>query len=109
MDDITADNYRRNVEDLAREALVQLKERPGEDLYDIVHELVDGSEWVIYTYRAHHVVLFSDNANYGIDEGLVELSPGSVRDVSDLMTQLAFCALRADVEQAAYELQKKAE
>jgi hypothetical protein len=109
MDDITADNYRKNVEDLAREALVQHKERPDDDLSDIIHELADGSEWVIYTYRAHHVVIFSDNANYGIDEGLVELSPGSVRDVSDLITQLAFWALRADVQEAADELQKEAE
>lgn len=109
MDDITADKYRQDVEDLAREALAQRKQRPDEDLSDIVHELVDGSEWVIYTYRAQHVLIFSDNGNYGIDEGLVELSPGSVRDVSDLFTQLAFCALLADVQEAADNLQKEAE
>jgi hypothetical protein len=109
MDDITASDYYQSIKDLARQALAEHKERPNADLSDIIHELVDGSAWVIYTYRAHHVLLFSDNANHGFDEGLVQLSPGSVRDVSDLVGQLAFWALRADVEQAAYELQKEAE
>lgn len=55
-----------------------------------IDEVIDGSEWVIYTFRARLVLAVSDNANAWQDEG-VEI------DIKNCDSQRAYYAMRADV------------
>lgn len=47
---------------LAREAHKESKAR-GEDIHDILHEMIDGHEWIIYTWKAQRVLWLSDNSD----------------------------------------------
>ena len=71
----------------------KLEEDEREDYIDErAHEDADGSEWVIYTWRARLVRSLSDNDNaveeYGGNEG---------GDLDEAITFAAYCALRADI------------
>ena len=46
--------YHKEIEALAEEAAKRI--RAGEDQGDVVHELVDGHQWVIYTARNYEVM-----------------------------------------------------
>ena len=99
-DDITEINYRANVETRAKEVLKRVRDE-GVDECDAIHDEVDGSQWVIYTYRARHVLLFSRNEDAIFDEGV---GIGEYKSAGDLYTAMAYWAMRADVAEALADL-----
>lgn len=67
-----------------------------DDVYDRLHETVDGDQWVIYTYRAKLVCAFlSDHEDAAADEG-VEIDHSQGIDWS----AMAFFSMLADVNEA---------
>jgi phosphoribosyl 1,2-cyclic phosphodiesterase len=68
-----------------------------DDVYDKVHEQVDGHEWVIYYGKAWDVahLMSGDDAACREFEELGCLESG--KSLDDLICQFAFCALRANV------------
>jgi ribosomal protein L29 len=68
-----------------------------DDVYDKVHEQVDGHEWVIYYGKAWDVahLMSSDDAACREFEDLGCLESG--KSLDDLICQFAYCALRANV------------
>jgi hypothetical protein len=46
--------YHQEIESLAKEAAARIK--AGDDQGDVVHELVDGHQWVIYTSHNYEVM-----------------------------------------------------
>lgn len=69
--------------------------------YDRVHEDVDGSRWIIYTYLAKKVLDYSHNDNIGFDEGLIDTS--TWRNGIEY-EQVAFWAMRQDTQDALNDL-----
>jgi hypothetical protein len=68
-----------------------------DDIYNKVHEQVDGHEWVIYYSKAWDVaaLMSSDDAACREFEELGCLESG--KSLDDLICQFTFCALRANV------------
>jgi hypothetical protein len=102
--------YYEEIASIAREIL---KSHPDatdtsvEGLDEEVWETVDGHQFVIYTWQSKKVLEFSDNDEIGWDEGLV-----SHEDCKDGIpwAKLAFCAMRADVnEEIASQIEKRDE
>lgn len=101
--EITAYEYRRDVETMA----LDLVEEHGHDddaMDDAVHEAIDGSHWVIYTYRARKVLEFSDNDEAGPDCcGWEDFAHGAT-GWADLYTKGAYYAMRADLSEKIEEI-----
>ena len=98
--------YWREVASLA-ETITAEAAADGDDLHDRLHETIDGHEWVIYTYRNHEVLRFSENDEYALVEGLYEPQAGEPLNwaamaygalYADVMSHEAFGALRSDSE-----------
>jgi hypothetical protein len=65
-----------------------------------LHETIDGHQWIIYYAYNLPVLNYSDNTEYGIDNGLVDCQVIKDRSLNDFHTALAFWALYADVQNA---------
>lgn len=84
--------YYQAVRGLAQE--VVRREKDGEDLNDVIHEIVDGSYWVIYTHANFQVLMCTDHHDaYMEDFGDV---PVEGRDGLN-WAALAYAALARDV------------
>lgn len=90
----TAQEYFADVMTIAEEAIQA--EHDGGDLYDVVHENVDSSQWVIYTYRAKKVLEFSSNDDAAFEEMGKEALDGC-ESFADVCVRLAYFAMCADV------------
>ena len=65
-----------------------------EDVYDVLHETIDGHKWVIYTIFHFDVLRHSDNEDYAIEH----LSVESIIKDGRLSTEaLAYGAMYGDV------------
>ena len=98
-DTTTEQDYRNTVLAYAKDALD--RSRDGEELPDVIHELVNNSCWIIYDWRARLVCKWSKNEDACFDV------LGNLRDVSsasELWLTVAFYAMEADVTQAWGEL-----
>lgn len=87
--------YYGAIKDLAQDYKERINDGEFDDresLLDDIHQSIDGWEWVIYTHKAKIVVLVSDNSEYSLDEGLVELSGNEIP-----WPQLAYGAIEADL------------
>lgn len=90
------DDVRSYAEEIASEAVQQDAAERDDWMYDRLHETADGSQWVIYTYRAYLVAgLLSEHRDAYEDE--IGGRPGGA-DVDADVTTLAFWALRADIQ-----------
>lgn len=101
----TRHKYYSSVRDIAKDIISEQKRDPSLDESDQIWESVDGSYWVIYTHAAFATLWFSDNwlaVNDAIEEGLVT----ELESIEQFMTQAAFFALKADVEEAIEELRR---
>jgi len=96
-------NKRARAEDIADkqaeidDAIEALTIDDLDDVYDKVHEMVDGHEWVIYYSKAWdvaHLMSGDENACSEFEE-LANFENG--KSLDDLVQQFAFCALRANV------------
>jgi len=86
--------YKEHVKDIAKEfldAIVSGDIENRETLFERVAEGVDSDGWVIWNNKAKLVLLVSNNAERGAEEGLVEFGDGIP------WNQLAYCALEQDV------------
>lgn len=102
-DTLTRGDYYTEVRDLAdsiqEELLSRLEDgETGEDLrewlLEHIHECVDSHQWVIYTWHAKHVIIFSDNDGAYADEFGPE---GMVEDGAIQWSRLAYAALQRDL------------
>ena len=59
--------YYEEVSSLAKEIVKDAKER-DDDVSDVMHEWVDGHEWIIYTYKAKFVCLASRHEDADLDQ-----------------------------------------
>ena len=92
--EITSKEYFADVLAIAEEAIQA--EHEGGDLNDVVHENVDSSQWVIYTFRAKKVLEFSSNDDAAFEEMGNDALSGC-DSYSDVCTRLAYFAMCADV------------
>jgi hypothetical protein len=83
--------YYDGVRGLAQEVAEQVKE--GQDLSDALHEVVDGSYWVIYTHANFQVLMCSDNHDAYSEE--FGEAPVSGSDIN--WAALAYATLARDV------------
>jgi hypothetical protein len=94
------DNTQRHYFDAVRAIEQDIREEaarrsgPVQDIGDAIHEAVDGSEWVIYTYRAKAVLDYSDNRDAFRDMGMDSSDWGSD---GIPWSQLAYWAMFEDV------------
>ncbi len=84
--------YWKEVRAMAKGVKRQAKER-DEDEYDVLHEMVDGHEWIIYTWAYPWVLIQSANEDALFDE----MGPTEATDYAQIMGQMAFMAFRADI------------
>ena len=93
---ITYQEYWKEVAGLAKQIAQEAKDEglDESEAYDRLHEVIDGHQWVIYTWANPYVLIHSQNENALFDElG----APQEFSDYSDFMMKTAFWALRADV------------
>ena len=89
---ITQHEYFEQVEAIAEE----YSKQPEGEQYDWLHQTIDNHEWIIYTWKAKHVMLWTDN-----EDAIWEES--SLRGLSchgGYTTRAAFYAMEADVQDA---------
>jgi hypothetical protein len=90
---MTSDEYWDEIGSIAREVTKEAREY-DRDVYDVLHEMIDGHQWVIYFRYNATVLSHSENAGYGLNEGLIS----TVKDHDEYMTQAAYWAMVADVQ-----------
>ena len=71
-----------------------------DDLSDRIAESVDGSQWVIYTWRALLVRSLSDHADAYEEYGFSDLAKDSSDDLDAVITRAAYLAMHDDVRRA---------
>jgi len=62
---ITQREYRAEVQAIAE----CLKVEEHDDITDALHEIIDGHQWIIYTWKAKHVMLWTDNEDAAAEVG----------------------------------------
>jgi hypothetical protein len=66
----------------------------------VLHEIVDGSEYIIYTAYHLPIIQHSDNDEYMLDNfGMESLAASLEKGLSNLHMAIAFWALYADVQE----------
>ena len=100
---VTQREYYESVKTIAELAIDETAEGNFDDISDAVHEMVDGSEWVIYTYRAQKVLEYSGNEEAGPDSlGWEDFVSGAM-GWSCLYSRGAYYAMVQDVHEAVDE------
>lgn len=97
--------YWATVKSIAQEALEA--EKNGDDPHDFIHESVDGSHYVIYTYANLVCLQESDHEDAAFEDGRESIA--ECDSYSKLMALLAFYAMREDVGDAYQELKAESE
>ena len=104
--------YYKEIQDLAHdiwaEALDQSdndKDEAQELINDLVHEVVDGHQWVIYYHYHDQVIRYSMNSDAYLDIYDNESLGDYVRDngVDGLNTMMSYWAMQQDVTDNIYE------
>jgi hypothetical protein len=88
-------DYYADVADLGDDLIQRIKDgeiESPDDFHDALHETVDGTQRVIYTWQARLGVLVSENWDTGLEEGIIELSGDAIP-----WEQLMFAAMERDV------------
>lgn len=91
MQGITEKQYWKEIRALAKEADKRVKE--GEEPSDVVHEMVDGHQWIIYTHYLPYVLINTRNEEAAFDA----YGEVSGDHYSALLTPLAYYAMEQDV------------
>ena len=89
-------SYWESVRDIAQDIAGE-PDLTADDVSDRVAESVDGSQWIIYTWRARLVRSLSDHADAYEEYGF-----GFMRDADDLediITRAAYLAMHDDVRE----------
>lgn len=112
--EFTESQYRQEIKDLASdlydEALAQNDndhDQAEDAIFDyMLHELVDGHEWVIYTYSNDLVARFSDNSEAYMECFDSESIGQIVTDngLDGMKPYIAYFAMEYDISDALYQL-----
>lgn len=105
MGEITQSQYWTEVQELAENCVEEAAEY-DRDLGDVLHETIDGHQWVIYYAYNADVIKHTDNESYAEENFGTEAYAG--KSYSDIGTIVAFWALYADVSEKAYDLAQEA-
>jgi len=98
-------NYQQYAKDIAEE-IVFRDIGPDDDesrVYDLAHEYADGSEHVIYHYKAHQFLGWLDARTIDYIEGEIEAG-GSFVGYDDLASRIAYYALHDMITSEALAL-----
>jgi len=100
--DVLRASYWADVRSFAEEIAQLVKDTDDEDWRDeaivvAANEYADGSQWVIYTWRAYVVALASSNADAGEDEMGEHELVRNADSTNAAVTTAAFFAMRADI------------
>jgi len=113
--EFTSSEYHKEISDLAADLYSEALDQNDNDhdlaidaIHDhLLHELVDGHQWVIYTYSSELVESFSDNAEAYQDcydnESLGALV--SEKGIDSLKAIVAYFAMYQDISEAISELE----
>lgn len=101
MSNETKKDYLDSVESIAKDA--KDREREGGDASNHIHESVDGSRWVIYTWCNLKVLEWSKNEGAAFDEMGSDAISGC-NSFGEVTARLAYFAMRRDCEEALAEL-----
>lgn len=94
-EEITYRDYWTEVAGLAKQITEEAKEY-DRDIFDVLHETIDGHNWVIYTCKAQSIISHSSNDNYSVENFGVE----SILDERSLnWSAIAFGCLYGDVSE----------
>ena len=87
-------DYQQEIEELAKQVTAEASDY-DRDINEVLHETLDGHQFVIYTGQAQQVLLLSPNdgaiEDYGIDS--------AIKDGALNWSALAYCAMEADVRE----------
>lgn len=87
-------DYYNDCRDVAKDLAQRMKDGEVEDFSDSLHEAVDGTQRIIYTFQAKCGLLVSDNADAYVEEfGEAPLENGDIK-----WEAMAFVAMQRDVE-----------
>lgn len=103
-------NYQQYAKDIAEE-IVFRDIGPDDDesrVYDLAHEYADGSEHVIYHYKAHQFLGWLDARTIDYIEGEIEAG-GSFVGYDDLASRIAYYALHDMITSEALALLQNSE
>ena len=98
------ESYRDVVMLIAEDAVREYPDPNDEGRHEYVTQSVDGSEWIIYIYRARKVLEYSQNEP---DPREVMEMSGKNADWHKQQQVAAFMAMESDVWEAIRELDKK--
>ena len=104
-------NYQQYAKDIAEEIVfrdIKPDDDPEERVYDLAHEYADGSEHVIYYYKAHQLLEWLDARTIDHIEGEIEAG-GSFVGYNDLASRISFYALRDMITSEALTLLENSE
>ena len=95
MEDLTLENsykkYWSTVKAIAEEVKEEIQRDNTLDLYELQHQYVDGSEWIIYYWQQKLVLLHTDNLEACEELGELPNTP------NDAIQTIAFWAMLQDV------------
>lgn len=94
---ISTHEYSKEVASIVDACKADCRGLNAEWVHDWLHAAVDGHQWVVDDAFHADVLLHSDNAEYGLDEGLVAWRAGTDCPPAQLHVQLAFWAMHQDV------------
>ena len=102
MDNITSQlDYDAIVSELGQATIEAFKESGfEEDICNAAFDVVDSSQYIIYTRYHDDILTFASNPNEGLEQGLIDCS--EINDISQIIMQAAFWALQADVIEWAF-------
>jgi len=92
-DDASERNYWNSVQSIADELYQRGRDGEISDIGDALFEEIDGSAWIIYTYKARKVMLYTRNDDALEDHGLEQPTGG----YDNVTTAYAFWAMYQDV------------
>lgn len=94
--EITYKQYWDEVAALAKSVEKEAKENEsGADIHDLLHQAIDGHEWVIYTWAHPWVLIHSDNE----DALFEQMGEQKAESYSQIMQQMTYFAMYEDVGQ----------
>ena len=96
-------SYWESVLDIAENItlhIVRVHDLTDGDIDYLVAEHVDGSPWIIYTWRARLVRSLSDHADAYADYGFSNLAAAPSADLEKIVNRAACLAMQADVHDA---------
>jgi len=102
---ITQSEYWKEVTSIAKGVLEEAAvNRQGSDTSDLLHEAIDGHQWIIYTWAYPYVLIHSRSEDAFFDQ----MGATEATSYQQIMQLMAFYALYQDVAEEISELERAA-